>query len=69
MLLRQRFRPSTFFRIVMACVLISTALPWFVHPGSVASADWFDAVRGMMLGLALGLLYLLFRERRQSIPR
>jgi hypothetical protein len=63
----QRCRPSTLFRIAMACVLISTALPWFVHPASEVSADWFDGVRGMMLALALGLFYVDFRARRQSI--
>ena len=69
MSLRQRFSPSTLFRTAMSCLLIALVLPWFVHPASAPGADWFDGVRGLMLGLVLGFIYLVFRRRRLSISK
>lgn len=66
MSLRQRLTPSTLLRIAMACLLIEIVLPRIAHPASASGTDWVDGVRGVMLGLALGFIYLFFNTRRPS---
>lgn len=67
MSLQKRLSPSTLLRLGMACIAIGPILPRFVHPATTAGVDLLDGVRGLMLGLAIGFLFLFFRARRLSI--
>lgn len=69
MLLGQRGNPSTVFRIAISFLLISIVLPWFVRPATTSGVDWLDGVRGLLLGLALGFIYLHFQARRRPDPK
>jgi hypothetical protein len=64
MSLRPRVTPSTLYRLAMLCILISTLLAMLAHPASVPATDRLDGIRGLLLGLALGLIYLFFRAKR-----
>jgi hypothetical protein len=64
MFLRQQLSPSTLYRTAMSFLVIAIVLPWLVHPASAPGADWFDGLRGLLLGCALGFIWLFFRMRR-----
>jgi hypothetical protein len=46
-------------RILLACgcfcLALGTGLGAHFHPPAGAASDWFDGVRGLLLGLAIGL--------------
>ena len=69
MSLRPQFSSLTLFRIAMSFVLVTIVLPWLVHPTSTSGVDWLDGVRGLMLALAVGAIYLFFRARRVSTAK
>jgi hypothetical protein len=69
MSLQKRLSPSTLFRLGMACLVIGPILPRVVHPATPSGANLLDGIHGLMLGLALGFLFLFFRTKRFSIPK
>ena len=36
-------------------VVLSTSLPHAFHPAGKFAQDWFDGLRGLMLGIGLGI--------------
>jgi uncharacterized membrane protein len=36
-------------------VVSSTSLPHFFHPAGRFTQDWFDGLRGLMLGIGIGI--------------
>lgn len=60
----RRLSPSTLLRLGMACLAISPVVPRLVHPATASGTDWLDGVRGLMLGMGIGLLFLYFRRKR-----
>jgi hypothetical protein len=66
---RRQFSPVTLFRIAMSFLLVTNLLPWLAHPTSTAGVDWLDGVRGLMLALGIGFVYLFFRARRISTSK
>jgi hypothetical protein len=65
---RTRFRSSTLLRVAMLCIAIGPILPRIVHPSTAAGVDLLDGVRGLMLGLAIGLVYIFFRTGTSPAP-
>lgn len=59
MLLKQGTRPSTLLRWAMVCLLAFFALPIAARMMPLASADLVDGVRGMLLGVTIGLMVLI----------
>ena len=68
MSVHKRLSPSTLLRLGMACIAIGPILPRLVHPATAAGVDLLDGARGVMLGLALGFIFLFFRAKRSSMP-
>lgn len=69
MFLRKRLRPSALLRLGMACLAIGPILPRLVHPTTASAVDLLDGVRGLMLGLAMGFLFLFFKARNSTGSR
>ena len=66
MLLKQGTRPSTLLRWAMVCLIAFFALPLVARVMPLASADLVDGVRGMLLGMTLGLMVLTGVLKRRS---
>ncbi len=41
------------------------ALPYVLHPASVTHKDWMDGVKGLLLGVSIGLNLMLLWSRRR----
>jgi hypothetical protein len=50
-----RFRnPQALLPIGMMFLVIALLFPTLTHPSSKLSQDWFDGIRGLLYGLAIG---------------
>jgi hypothetical protein len=59
--------PKTMIRAGMVCLLLFNIWPRFLHLAFNLGPDWIDALRGVLLGLAMGLILLALRLKgRQS---
>lgn len=53
--------PKTTMFFGMAFLALSLNLPYFVHPSAQPGKDWLDGVRGLIMGLSIGLNILSVR--------
>ena len=60
--------PRTLFRLAMASLLVMLVWPKLVAPYLGISEDWSDGLRGVFLGLTLGLLFVSMRLKARG-PR
>jgi hypothetical protein len=60
--------PKVLFLVGGVALAVGILLPWFVHPASNGGQDLLDGVRGVFVGLCLGLsitaLMMINRRRR-----
>ncbi len=59
-------------RILMALAGIALsagiALPYLLHPSGAAGKNWFEAVRGLLMGISIGLnLFMIRFARRRNL--
>ena len=54
--------PRTMMRIAMAFLLLFFIWPRFLHLTFGLGEDWVDGLRGMLLGVTLGLQILILRR-------
>lgn len=66
MLLKQGTRPSTLLRWAMVCLLAFFAMSPIARLMPAASDDLVDGVRGVLLGVTLGLMVLIGVLKRRS---
>jgi hypothetical protein len=60
--------PRTLFRLAMVTLLVMLVWPRLIDPYVGISPDWSDGIRGVFLGLTLGLLFVSMRLKRRG-PR
>jgi len=60
--------PRTTFRLAMASLLIMLVWPKVADPYLGIDRDWSDGLRGLFLGLTLGLLFVSMRMKARG-PR
>ena len=60
--------PRTIFRLAMVSLLIMLVWPKLVDPYLGIARDWSDGLRGLFLGLTLGLLFVSMRMKARG-PR
>ena len=67
MLLRNPKNSALMIRIGMACLILFFIWPRFWNPMPHLSLDWVDGLRGVLLGIAIGLTLLaaLLNGRRR----
>jgi hypothetical protein len=59
--------PKIMIRAGMVCLLLFNLWPRFLHLSFNLGPDWIDALRGVLLGLAMGLILLAAKlKARQS---
>ena len=59
-------RAKWLFPTGMLCLAIAIGAPRFVTPATIAGADAWDGVRGLLFGVAIGTLLLsVWRTGRQ----
>ena len=59
MIFRNRLKnPQPLFFLAMLCIVLSNLLPRFLQTHVHAGENWTDGLRGLFLGLAIGLLFL-----------
>ena len=59
-------------RILMAvanlALSIGLVVPYFIHPASQRSADWLDGIRGLLIGVSIGMNLSIIRFGRRCAP-
>ena len=60
--------PRTTFRLAMASLLVMLVWPRLVDPYVKMGSDWSDGLRGLFLGVAIGLLFISMRLKARG-PR
>lgn len=58
---KETLDPKTLIKIGMLCLAMSIAWPRFIHVRSTLSVDAVDGIKGLMLGISLGLFFLAGR--------
>lgn len=60
-------------RILMAvanlALSIGLVLPYFIHPAGQRGADWLHGIRGLLIGMSIGMNLSIIRSRRRCAPR
>lgn len=47
---------------------IGLVLPYFIHPAGQRSADWLDGIRGLLIGVSIGMNLSIIRFGRRCAP-
>ena len=55
--------PRTMMRVAMVFLVLFNIWPRFLHVTFGLGEDWIDGLRGMLLGITLGLLILIVRRK------
>ncbi|HEX4824271.1 MAG TPA: hypothetical protein VFV19_08140 [Candidatus Polarisedimenticolaceae bacterium] len=58
--------PRTIFRLAMASLLVMLVWPRVVGPFLKLGTDWSDGLRGLFLGLTIGLLFVSMRLKSRG---
>ena len=66
--MQSRLEPKVLFLIGGVALAVGILMGWFVHPATSGGQDLLDGVRGVFVGLCLGLsitaLMMIHRRRR-----
>jgi len=61
--------PNLVMRLGLMCLIIALLANRFLHPTAYLSDGWTDATKGLLYGLAIGLMLLsVYRRARRSSP-
>ena len=60
--------PRTIFRLAMVSLLVMLVWPKLIDPYLSLGSDWSDGLRGVFLGVTLGLLFVSMRLKARG-PR
>ncbi len=66
MKLTSKSNQSLLIRIGSLLFLIFLISPRFIHPATPAGIDLFDAVRGVIFGVYVGLFLIVIRRSRNN---
>jgi hypothetical protein len=58
--------PKTMIRTGLVCLLLFNIWPRFLHLTFNLGPDWIDGLRGVLLGLAMGLILLAAKLKRHQ---
>jgi hypothetical protein len=45
-----------------------TGLPHLIHSSSALNEDWIDALRGLLMGVSIGMNLMLIAKKRRRRP-
>lgn len=66
--MQSRLEPKVLFLVGGVALAVGIVLPWAIHPATNGGQDLLDGVRGLFVGLCLGLsitaLMMISRRRR-----
>jgi hypothetical protein len=65
---KRSLKDRTLMAVANLALCIGLVLPYVVHPAGQRSADWLDGIRGLLIGMSIGMNLLIIRLGKRCAP-
>ena len=66
---KRSFKHRILMAVANLALCIGLVLPYFIHPAGQRGANWLHGIRGLLIGMSIGMNLFIIRFSRRCAPR